>query len=186
MQRYEDEQGLQYRKKPVHMDSAIMGRTIATFVYYKWELRVAEDARQVARDREVDAQVHRREAENEVVELKRDLFGSPEATRKAQENARRPEKAYHETLVLLRRAQTEDPAAANQADRAFIQSLEAQLHDANQQLQQLRAEHAPNASDGQMAAQQSWTNEHLEALCAENAELHKTIGRLADERDRVR
>ncbi len=45
--------------------------------------------------------------------------------REAQENARRHEKAYHKTLVLLKQAQAEDPAAANQADRAFIQSLEA-------------------------------------------------------------
>ncbi len=151
IQRYEDEQGLQYREKPVHLDSAIMAPIIATFVYYKRELHAAEDAWQAARDREVDAQVHRREAENQVAELKRDLFGSQDVTREAQENARKHEKSYQETLVLLRRAPTKDSAAANQADRAFIQSLEAQLHDANQQLQQLRTERAPNAADGQMA-----------------------------------
>ena len=114
------------------------------------------------------------------------MFESRDATREAQENARRHEKAYHETLVFLKRAQTKDPATANQVDRAFIQLLEAQLNNANQQLQSLRAERAPNASDAQMAAQQSWTNEQLEALHAEIAELHKTIGRLAEERDRTR
>ena len=113
------------------------------------------------------------------------MFGSRDATHEAQENARRHEKAYHETLVLLKRAQTEDPTAANQADLAFIQSLEAQLNNANQQLQQLRAERAPNAADGQMATQQSRTDEQLEALHAENAELHNTVERLAGERDRA-
>ncbi len=87
----------------------------------------------------------------------------------AQESARGHEKSYHESLVLLKRAQSEDPAAANQADRALIQSLEARPNDANQQLQQLHAKHAPNAADGQMAVQQSQTNEQLEALHAENA-----------------
>ncbi len=37
-----------------------------------------------------------------------------------------------------------------------------------------------------MAAQQSWTNEQLEALRADNAELHKAVERLASERDRTR
>ncbi len=153
-QRYEKEQGLQYGEKPVHLDSAIVRPILATFVHYQRELRAAEDARQMARDQEADAQVHRREAENEVAQLKRDLFGSQDATCEAEETARRHEKAYHETLVLLKRAQTKNPAAANQADRVHIQSLEAQLNDANQQLRQLRAERAPNAADGQMAVQQ--------------------------------
>ncbi len=96
------------------------------------------------------------------------------------------EKLHRNTLLMQKQAETEDPAAASQADRAYIQSLEAQLHNANQQLQQLRAEHAPNAADGQMAAQQSRTNEQLEALHTENAEQHKTISRLADECDRTR
>ncbi len=89
-------------------------------------------------------------------------------------------------LLFLKRTQTEDPAAANQADRAFVQSLEAQLNNANQQLQQLCAEHAPNAADGQMTVQQSWTNEQLEALRAENTQLHKAIGQLAGECDHAR
>ncbi len=185
IQRYEDEQGLQYHEKPIHLDSAIVGPIIASFVHLKRELRAAEDAWQVARDREFDAQVHHREAENEVAQLKRDLFGSQDATCEIQENARRHEKAYHESLVLLKRAHTEDPAAASQAYQAFIQSLEAQLNNANQQLQQLRAERAPNAADGQMAVQQSRTNEQLEALDTENTELQKAIGLLADERDRA-
>ncbi len=121
------------------------------------------------------------EAENEVAQLKHDLFGSQDTVREAQETARRHEKAYHETLVLLKRAQTKDPAAANQADR-----VEAQLNDANQQLRQLRAERAPNAADGQMAVQQSQTNEQLEALRTENAEAHTAITQLAAERDSAR
>ncbi len=120
IQRYEDEQGLQYHEKPVHLDRAIVGPILATFVHHQRELRAAEDARQAARGREVDAQVQCREAENEVAQLKHDLFGSQDTVCEAQENARRHEKAYHETLVLLKWAQTEDPAAANQADRVLI------------------------------------------------------------------
>ncbi len=126
---------------------------------------MARDERQAAWDREVDAKVHRREAENEVAQLKRDLYKSQDAVREAQEVARRHEKAYHETLVLLKRAQTANPTAANQADQVCIQSLETQLNDANQQLRQL---HAPNAADGQMAVQQSQTNDQLEALSTAN------------------
>ncbi len=165
IQRYEDEQGLEYHEKPVHLDCAIVGPILATFVHHQRELRVAEDAWQAARDREVDAQVQCRKAENKVAQLKRDLLRSQDAVREAQETARRHERAYHETLVLLKRAQTEDPAAANQAYRVHIQSLEEQLNNANQQLRQQRTEHALNAADGQMAVQQSQTNEQLEALC---------------------
>ncbi len=70
--------------------------------------------------------------------------------------------------MLLKWAQTADLAAANQAGQICIHSLETQLNDANQQLRQLRAEHAPNAADGQMAVQQSQTNHQLEALFTEN------------------
>ncbi len=66
---------------------------------------MARDERQVARDREVDANIHHREAENQVAQLKRDLFKSQDAVLEAQEAARRHEKAYHETLVLLKQAQ---------------------------------------------------------------------------------
>ncbi len=48
IQRYEDEQGLQYRKKPVHLDSSFVERIIVTFVHLKRELCTAEDARQAA------------------------------------------------------------------------------------------------------------------------------------------
>ncbi len=185
IQRYEDEQGLQYHEKPVHLDSAITGPITATIIHLQRELCAAGNAWQEAEDRAVDAQVHRREAENEVAQLKWDLFGSQDATRVAQENARKHEKAYHETLMLLRRVQSEDPAATSQADRALIQSLEARLNDASQQLQQLRAKRAPNAADGQMAVQQSQTNEQLETLRADNAKLHTAIEQLAGERDRM-
>ncbi len=186
IRRYEDAQGLQYHEKPVHLDRAIVGLILATFVHHQRKLCAAEDARQAAQDREVDAQVQRMEAENEVAQLKRDLFKSQDAVHEAQEIARRHEKAYHETLVLLKRAQTGDSAATNQADRVYIQSLKAQLNKANQQLRQLRAERAPNAADCQMALPQSQTNEQLEALHTENAVAHKAITQVAAERDSTR
>ena len=96
------------------------------------------------------------------------------------------EKLRRNALLTKEQAKSKDPAAANQADQAYIRSLEAQLNNANQQLQQLHAERAPNTADGQMAAQQSRTNEQLEALRAENVELHKAVERLAGERDRAR
>ena len=113
---YEEEQGLQYNEKPVHLDRDLVGPILATFVHHQRELRMAKDAKQAVQDREVYAQIQRREAENQVAQLKRDLFGSQDAVCEAQETARRHEKAYHETLVLLKRAQTADLAAANQAD----------------------------------------------------------------------
>ncbi len=73
----------------------------------------------------------------------------------AQENAREKEKAYNETLVLLRWAQSGTPTATSQLDLALIQSLEGRLYDANQQLRQIHEEHSPNAADGQMSVQQS-------------------------------
>ncbi len=106
--------------------------------------------------------------------------------RKAYHGLPENEKAYHETLVLLKRAQTVDPAAANPADQVRIQSLETQLNDATQQLRQLCAECAPNAADGQMAVQQSETNGQLEALRAANEEAHKALAQVAAECDSAR
>ncbi len=168
------------------MDCDLVGPILTTFAHHQKELRVAQDARQAAWDREVDAKVHRREAENEVAQLKHDLFKSQDTVREAQEQARRHEKAYHETLVLLKWAQTANPAAANQADRIRIQSLEMQLNDANQQLRQLRAERAPNAADGQMAVQQFQMNYQLEALHTANEDAHKALARVAAERNSAR
>ncbi len=145
MQGYEDEQGLQYHEKPVHLDSAIAGSIIATVTQLQGQQREAKDAQQEARDREVDARARLGQAEDEVAQLKRDLFGSQDAMCEAQENAREKEKAYHETLVLLKRAQPGTPNATNQVEWALIQSLEQQLNDANQQLRQLREERAPDA-----------------------------------------
>ncbi len=62
------------------------------------------------------------------------------------------------------RARGENPAAANHVDRALIQSLEEQLNNVHQQLNQLHVGHAPSAAEGQMSVQQSETNEQLEAL----------------------
>ncbi len=86
---------------------------------------MAREQRQMAWDPEVDANIHRREAENQVAQLKRELSRSKDAVLEAQETARRHEKAYHETLVLLNRAQATNVAATNQADQVRIQSLEA-------------------------------------------------------------
>ncbi len=44
IQRYKDDQGLQHHEKPVHLDHAIVGLILATFVHYQRELRAAEDA----------------------------------------------------------------------------------------------------------------------------------------------
>ena len=186
IRKYEEEQELQYRENPVHLDRDLMGPILATFEHYQREPRAAREARQMAWDREVDAKVHRREAENQVAQLKRNLFQSQNAVLEAQETAKRHEKAYHEALVLLKWAQTADPAVANQSDRVHIQSLEAQLNDATQQLRQLCAERAPNAADGQMAVQQSKTNEQLEALRTANEEAHKAIAEMAAEQESAR
>ncbi len=102
--------------------------------FHHTELSTGKEARQAAWDREVDAKVHRRKAENQVAQLKSDLSKSQNAVLEAQETARRHEKAYYETLVLLKWAQTAGPAATNQVDQVRIQSLETQLNDANQQL----------------------------------------------------
>ncbi len=134
----------------------------------------------------VDAQVHRREAENEVAQLRQELSNAQQTTIDATRATQLQEKLHCDALLTLQQVPTEDPAAATQADRALIQSLDQQLQYANQQLQHLCAERAPNAADGQMAVQQSQTNEQLEALRAENADLHKTIDRLADVHDRAR
>ncbi len=106
--------------------------------------------------------------------------------REVQENTRKNEKAYHETLVLLKWARAENPAAVSQVDRALIQSLEEQLNNANQQRRELCEERALNAADGQMAVQQSQTNEQLEALCAEGNKLRKAIQKVAAEREGAR
>ncbi len=96
IQRYEDAQGLQYHERPVHLDRDLVGPIIATFAHHQRELRMAKEAQQVAWDREVDAKVHRREAENQVAQLKCDLFKAQNTVLEAQETARRHEKAYHE------------------------------------------------------------------------------------------
>ncbi len=121
-----------------------------------------------------------------MAQLTRDLERSRGAALEAQETARKHEKDYHETLVLLRRAQAANPAAANTEAQVRIQSLETQLNDATHQLRQLRAERAPNTADGQMAVQQSETNKQLEALRAENAAAHKALTEVSAERDSTR
>ncbi len=101
MHDYQKEQGFQYRERPVNSDSEIEGSIIATITQLQRELQEAKDVRQQAKDQEVDAKVHLEMAENEVAQLGRDLFKSREETLKAQENARKYEKDYHETLVQL-------------------------------------------------------------------------------------
>ena len=64
--------------------------------------------------------------------MKCDLEASRDEILRAQETSREYERLYHETLVLLKKAQTADPATANAEDQARIQSLEAQLNDALQ------------------------------------------------------
>ncbi len=81
MQSYENEQGLHYCDKPVHLDSEIAGSITATVTQLQRELREAKDAPQEAKDREVDANVHLKRAEDEVAQLGRDLFKSQKRVR---------------------------------------------------------------------------------------------------------
>ncbi len=183
---YEDEQGIQYGTNAIHLDRDLVGPLIATFVHLQRELQVTRDSRQEAWDREVDAKVHRKEAETQVTQLKPDLKASQAEVLRAQETAREHEKEYHETLVLLKRAQGADPATASAEAQVRIQSLETQLNNAVQQLNQLRAERAPNAADGQMAVQQSEINEQLEALRTDNVTVHQALEEVIVERDNLR
>ncbi len=183
---YEEEQGLQYQENHVHLDRDLVGPLIATFAHLQRELQTVRESRQMAWDREVGAKVHRREAEGREAQLKCDLKKSQNKVLAAQETARKHEKDYHETLVLLRRAQAANPATANAEAQIRIQSLETQLNAATQQLGQLRAECAPNAADGQMAVQQSEVNEQLEALHAENIAAHQALAEMTADRDNTR
>ncbi len=147
---------------------------------------MARNSRQQVWDREVDARMQRKEAEQREAQLKCDLEASRDETFRAQETARGQEKKYHETLVLLRQAQTVDPATANAEDQARIQTLEAQLDDAIQQLDRLRAERALGAVGGQIAGHPSQMEEQLDALHAENAAAHKALEEITAERDNLR
>ncbi len=83
------------------MDHDIAGSIIATIAQLQRELQEDKDAQQQAIDHEIDANVHKWEAENEVPQLKRNLFGTEQATLEAQKTARKYDKLYHETLVKL-------------------------------------------------------------------------------------
>ncbi len=138
LKNYEDEQGLKYSKNAVHLDRALVGPLIATFAHLQREQQVVRESRQTAWDREINAKVHRKEAEKREAQLNCDLRASQNEVLRAQETAREHEREYHETLVLLRRAQAADPATANAEDQARIQSLQAQQNNAIQQLDRLR------------------------------------------------
>ncbi len=183
---YEDEQGLQYGKNAINLDRDLVGPLITTFVHLQRELQVARESRQTAWDREVDAKVHRREAESREAQLRCDLEASQDEVLRAQETARGHEKEYHETLVLFKRAQAANLATANAEDQVHIQSLEVQLNDAIQQLDQLRAQRAPSAAEGQIAGHLSETDEQLEARRAENAATHRALEEITADRDNVR
>ncbi len=88
--------------------------------------------------------------------------------------------------MLLRQARAADPATASAEAQVSIQLLEAQLNDATQQLNQLRAERAPNAAEGQIAVQQSEINEQLEALRADNMAAHQALEEVIADRDSLR
>ncbi len=57
MKGYEDEQGVQYSENAVHVDRDLVGSVMATIAHLQRELRVAGDSQQLARDREVDANI---------------------------------------------------------------------------------------------------------------------------------
>ncbi len=128
----EAEQGHQYRKGPVHVDSEIVGPIITTVTHLQWELQVAKDGQQTVNDLAFEADVHRRQAEREVAKLKQELSKAEQATLKAQEIAQQNE--YHETFVKLERPQTKNQGIPNRTDWALIESLVHQLNDAHQQL----------------------------------------------------
>ncbi len=150
------------------------------------ELQKTKDQRQDARDQEVDANVHKREAKNEFAQLRQDWFGSQQAMLEAQKTARNFEKQYHETLVELERARSGNQSAFNQADQVHIQSVEEQLNNATQQLNQLCVGHAPSAAEGQLAVQQSQANEQLEALRTECNLMHAATKKAVAECDASR
>ncbi len=183
---YEDQQGVQYSENAIHLDRDLVGPLIATFVHLQRELQVARDSRQLAWDREVDAKIQRKEAETREAQLKRDLKASQAEVLRAQETAREHDKAYHETLVLLKLAQGANPTTASAEAQVHIQSLETQLNNAVQQLNQLRTERAPNAADGQMAVQQCEINEQLEALRTDNVAMQHALEEVTVERDNLR
>ncbi len=182
---YEDEQGVQYGENAVHMDRDLVGPVIATFAHLQRELQVTSASRQLARDREVKAEIQCKEAEKHEAQLKCDLEASQDEILRTQETAREYERQYHETLVLLKKAQTADPATASAEEQACVQSLEAQLNDALQQLDRLRAERDPGAIEGQIAGHPSGTDEQLEALQAENAATHGALEEITAERDNL-
>ncbi len=119
-------------------------------------------------------------------QLKCDMRASQGETLMAHETAREHERDYHETLVLLRHARAADPTTASAEAQVRIQSLEAQLNDATQQLNRLRTERAPNAADGQMADKQAKVNEQLEALRADNVVVHQALEEVTADRDSLR
>ncbi len=104
----------------------------------------------------------------------------------ARETTKKYEKHYRDTLIELEQARAGDPAASNRADRVLIQSLEEQINNATQQLNQLCAGHAPSAAEGQLAAQQSQTNEQLEALHMECNTLRAAATKAVAEHDASR
>ncbi len=63
MRDYEAEQGRQYHKRPVFLDSEIAGPIIAPIIHLERELQAAKDGQQAANDRAFDANVQRRQAE---------------------------------------------------------------------------------------------------------------------------
>lgn len=87
-----------------------------------------------------------RDAENEVAQLKQDLFGAEQGILKAQGSTKKYEKQYRETLVKLERTQAGNLIASSRADQAFIESRGQQLNSATQQLNQLLAGECPKCS----------------------------------------
>ncbi len=57
MHSYEAEQGLQYRERPVYLDSEIAGSIIVNVAQKQRELQETKDERQEVRDREVNANI---------------------------------------------------------------------------------------------------------------------------------
>ncbi len=67
-------------------------------------LQEAKDVQQGASDCAIDDNVHGREAENKVTQLKQDLFGAEQDTIETRETTKKYDTHYRETLVELERA----------------------------------------------------------------------------------
>ncbi len=100
----------------------------------------------------------------EVTRLEQKLLEAKQITVEPQKKAQEQERQHREVHAELQRVRAGDQRAPGWAARAYVESLEHQLNDAQQQLDKLRAGYHPSAVEGQLATQETQINEQLEAL----------------------